>query len=479
MDLPIFNNFAPRDRVATRRFAIDSDTAETDASFARLLARRENGTRRATTRKDETNRSAANPLPPVASAPPPSEPPSRAGDASGQVNTEHNASASPRQPAESTDAEDARQADTEERDQEDVAKITDDSTSSNAPASQDAPAVAGPHVAEPTALNAKQADATQTDAGPSRTGPQDTSVPERAAMRTEQGEVATQKTTAAEPIQLPIEPQLNPNTEDAEPKGRSADKATRSKGTHRRARSRLAKGDNAPPDPTTNKGVASPPGSTSTAFDNTQGPAFEGAPVVDKVAAQQAAERIKTDLRADQNAQLAAADKGASETASENGSARGSLRAQTGTQLSKLEQIRLVQRVARAVQTAPQRGGTIRLRLRPPALGSMHLEVRMERDGLAARIETETQMARSVLLDSLPQLRERLAEQGIRIEHFNVDVSQQDTRQSQQQANQTETPFESPDARMNQHNQEESEERSEVSAEVTHVISQRNLNVVI
>ena len=45
------------------------------------------------------------------------------------------------------------------------------------------------------------------------------------------------------------------------------------------------------------------------------------------------------------------------------------------------------------------------------------------RDGvMSARLEAETASARNVLLDNLPALRERLAEQNIKVERFDVDV---------------------------------------------------------
>jgi flagellar hook-length control protein FliK len=106
-------------------------------------------------------------------------------------------------------------------------------------------------------------------------------------------------------------------------------------------------------------------------------------------------------------------------------------------ELTQSDQLRLLQRVARAIEAAPQRGGFLRLRLRPPELGALQLEVSLQRGHLTARIETETQQARNVLLEHLPQLRERLAEQGIQVEKFDVDVSSRDS---------SDTPFESRDA---------------------------------
>lgn len=85
---------------------------------------------------------------------------------------------------------------------------------------------------------------------------------------------------------------------------------------------------------------------------------------------------------------------------------------------------RLVHRVARAFEAAQQRGGEVRLRLSPPELGSLRLQVSVQDGVMVARLETETAAARATLTDNLPILRERLAEQGIRIERFEIDLMQ-------------------------------------------------------
>lgn len=97
--------------------------------------------------------------------------------------------------------------------------------------------------------------------------------------------------------------------------------------------------------------------------------------------------------------------------------------------VSQADQMRLVQRVARAIRVAPQQGGTLRLRLRPPELGALHLEVTIDKGHLSAHLQTENATARHVLLESLPQLRDRLAELGVQIEQFQIDVGQQDSGQ--------------------------------------------------
>lgn len=85
---------------------------------------------------------------------------------------------------------------------------------------------------------------------------------------------------------------------------------------------------------------------------------------------------------------------------------------------------RLLMRVARAFTAAQERDGEVRLRLSPPELGSLRLEVRVQDGALVAHLQTETNAARTAILDNLPELRERLADQRVRIERFDVDLMQ-------------------------------------------------------
>ncbi len=91
-----------------------------------------------------------------------------------------------------------------------------------------------------------------------------------------------------------------------------------------------------------------------------------------------------------------------------------------------VDSTRFVQRVANAFASLSQRGGdSVRLKLYPPELGSLRMEITVKNGELSARVEAETSAAKSVLLDNLPQLRDRLAEQGIKVERFDVGVSDQ------------------------------------------------------
>jgi flagellar hook-length control protein FliK len=85
--------------------------------------------------------------------------------------------------------------------------------------------------------------------------------------------------------------------------------------------------------------------------------------------------------------------------------------------------VRFAHRVARAFESIGDRGGTVRLRLHPPELGSLRVEVTVRAGAMTARLEAETAAAKSLLLESLPALRDRLGEQNIRVERFDVDLA--------------------------------------------------------
>jgi flagellar hook-length control protein FliK len=92
--------------------------------------------------------------------------------------------------------------------------------------------------------------------------------------------------------------------------------------------------------------------------------------------------------------------------------------------ISDVEHARLMQRVARAIATTGERDGLVRLRLSPPELGSLRLEIAL-RDGLVhARLEADTPQTRALLLDGMPGLRDRLAEQDLQLGRYDVDLMQ-------------------------------------------------------
>jgi len=103
---------------------------------------------------------------------------------------------------------------------------------------------------------------------------------------------------------------------------------------------------------------------------------------------------------------------------------------QEATETPTVDRARFVHRVGGAIRNAQLRDGQIQLRLSPPELGTLRIQLIVNEGGITAHLEAETAAARTILLDNLPALRERLAQQGMTIEKFDVDVG----RDGQQQA---------------------------------------------
>lgn len=119
---------------------------------------------------------------------------------------------------------------------------------------------------------------------------------------------------------------------------------------------------------------------------------------------------------------LHTASRESNEIASSADSSAATQPAPEGDAVSTLDRVRFVQRVARAFQSAEGRDGVIQMRLSPPELGSLKISITTQHGVLSAQVEADTAAARNVILDNLPALRERLAEQQIRLERFDVDV---------------------------------------------------------
>lgn len=102
--------------------------------------------------------------------------------------------------------------------------------------------------------------------------------------------------------------------------------------------------------------------------------------------------------------------------------------------LDAADRARFVQRVSQAFRAANERGGHVRLRLHPPELGSLRVELKITDGVMSARIEAESAAARDLLAEHLPVLRQRLADHGIRVERFELDLMGQNGQGPSQQA---------------------------------------------
>jgi len=74
--------------------------------------------------------------------------------------------------------------------------------------------------------------------------------------------------------------------------------------------------------------------------------------------------------------------------------------------------------------------GRMVLRLHPAELGALRIELMVEGDKIRANLHAQTQQVQEVLERNLGQLRSALAEQGLKIDHFQVSS---DARQNHQQ----------------------------------------------
>ena len=95
--------------------------------------------------------------------------------------------------------------------------------------------------------------------------------------------------------------------------------------------------------------------------------------------------------------------------------------------LPTVDPARFLGRVTKAFQTAQDRGGKVQLRLSPPELGVLRIELNVKDGAMSASVQAENSNARKLLLEHLPALRDRLAEQNIRVDRFDVDVRREGT----------------------------------------------------
>jgi flagellar hook-length control protein FliK len=115
------------------------------------------------------------------------------------------------------------------------------------------------------------------------------------------------------------------------------------------------------------------------------------------------------------------ADLSASHNASAQASDGAGRRSDDAATTDAADRARFVQRVARAFESAVDHAGQVRLRLHPPELGSLRLDLTIRNGQMSARLETETEAARNMLMENLPELKERLAGHHIQVERFDIE----------------------------------------------------------
>lgn len=92
-----------------------------------------------------------------------------------------------------------------------------------------------------------------------------------------------------------------------------------------------------------------------------------------------------------------------------------------------------------------QQGGNITLRLTPPELGTVRIQLNLQGGNVSAQFHAETDSARTLLTQQLGQLRTSLESQGLNVERLGVqglNSSSNSSSLQQQQSNQSQTQAE-------------------------------------
>lgn len=84
----------------------------------------------------------------------------------------------------------------------------------------------------------------------------------------------------------------------------------------------------------------------------------------------------------------------------------------------------VVDHAARGISTVlAQKGGSLTMKLNPPALGELRIEMNLSQQTVDVRLEATTPAARELLTLGLPALRESLQSKGLSVERLSVQAS--------------------------------------------------------
>jgi flagellar hook-length control protein FliK len=90
----------------------------------------------------------------------------------------------------------------------------------------------------------------------------------------------------------------------------------------------------------------------------------------------------------------------------------------------------MANRVAETLRTAFEGGGSLRVRLEPPALGRVQIEVQSESGAVSARLEVQTPAARQTLLDNISLLHDAIGQTGASVGRIEIEVVPQQQHDS-------------------------------------------------
>lgn len=103
-------------------------------------------------------------------------------------------------------------------------------------------------------------------------------------------------------------------------------------------------------------------------------------------------------------------------------------------QLESVDRSDIVQRCMDAVQQSVQHNRPFRVRLHPPELGALLVEILRENNAVSARLQVETAAARAALGQHLSDLRHSLSQHGVAVDRIEIQlVDDPSTGESRQQ----------------------------------------------
>ncbi len=94
----------------------------------------------------------------------------------------------------------------------------------------------------------------------------------------------------------------------------------------------------------------------------------------------------------------------------------------------------MADRVASALNNGFSSGGELRVRVEPPALGKVQIQVQADAGSISARIEVQTPAAQKTLLDNISMLHDAIGQTGATVGHIEIEVAPQ--QQNANDANQ-------------------------------------------
>lgn len=113
----------------------------------------------------------------------------------------------------------------------------------------------------------------------------------------------------------------------------------------------------------------------------------------------------------------------------------------------------LIQRISKAFQRLSVDGGQLRIRLHPEHLGSVQLQMTIQGRDVSARIIAESDAARAVLTEHLPELRQRLLDSGLQVQNLEIQKETGSATSEQSPQDQQERAGQGGDENRNRHPQ--------------------------